>query len=702
MSAEATTMRPEILFPLFQSVTALKGVGDRVAQMLERLAGERVVDLIWHAPVAAIDRRPVPDIISTVPGHVASLIVEVVAHHPSPRKGSPYRVQVRDKSDEMNLVFFNARSDYLKRMLPVGETRLISGQIEDFHGVRQMVHPDYILKSAEKGSLPPFEPVYPLTYGMTSKRLRAIIGEALKVVPELDEWMDPHLKDAQGFLSWKRSIHALHDPKQAGVLDENRPERRRLAYDELFANQLALALVRTKMRKRTGRQMIAKGNKSDLVRQSLPFKPTGAQDRAVADVIGDMESPGAMLRLLQGDVGSGKTYVALMAMLHAVDAGVQATLLAPTEILARQHGTNLAEMLKNSDVRLEVLTGRDKGKKRQEILRRLENGEIDILVGTHALIQGDVEFKDLGVAVIDEQHRFGVHQRLMLAAKGEGRLDVLVMTATPIPRTLTLAVYGEMDVSKLDEKPPGRQPVDTRVMPIERLDEVVAALQRAVSQGQRAYWVCPLVEESDNSELAAAEARHEALLQVFGARRVGLVHGRMKAQDKDEVMRRFKNGDYDILVATTVIEVGVDVPDATIMVIEQAERFGLAQLHQLRGRVGRGSGKSVCLLLRSNQLGETATARLKIMRETEDGFRIAEEDLRLRGGGELLGTKQSGTPAFRIADVAVHGDLLPAAQADARMLVEKDADLKSARGQAARVLLYLFERDAAIRLLSSG
>ncbi|MGD8326710.1 MAG: ATP-dependent DNA helicase RecG [Sphingomonadales bacterium] len=695
-------MRPEILFPLFQSVTALKGVGDRVAQMLERLAGERVVDLIWHAPVAAIDRRPVPDIISTVPGHVASLIVEVVAHHPSPRKGSPYRVQVRDKSDEMNLVFFNARSDYLKRMLPVGETRLISGQIEDFHGVRQMVHPDYILKSAEKGSLPPFEPVYPLTYGMTSKRLRAIIGEALKVVPELDEWMDPHLKDAQGFLSWKRSIHALHDPKQAGVLDENRPERRRLAYDELFANQLALALVRTKMRKRTGRQMIAKGNKSDLVRQSLPFKPTGAQDRAVADVIGDMESPGAMLRLLQGDVGSGKTYVALMAMLHAVDAGVQATLLAPTEILARQHGTNLAEMLKNSDVRLEVLTGRDKGKKRQEILRRLENGEIDILVGTHALIQGDVEFKDLGVAVIDEQHRFGVHQRLMLAAKGEGRLDVLVMTATPIPRTLTLAVYGEMDVSKLDEKPPGRQPVDTRVMPIERLDEVVAALQRAVSQGQRAYWVCPLVEESDNSELAAAEARHEALLQVFGARRVGLVHGRMKAQDKDEVMRRFKNGDYDILVATTVIEVGVDVPDATIMVIEQAERFGLAQLHQLRGRVGRGSGKSVCLLLRSNQLGETATARLKIMRETEDGFRIAEEDLRLRGGGELLGTKQSGTPAFRIADVAVHGDLLPAAQADARMLVEKDADLKSARGQAARVLLYLFERDAAIRLLSSG
>lgn len=695
-------MRPEILFPLFQSVTALKGVGDRVAQMLERLAGERVVDLIWHAPVAAIDRRPVPDIISTVPGHVATLIVEVVAHHPSPRKSSPYRVQVQDKSGEMNLVFFNARSDYLKRMLPIGETRLISGQIEDFHGVRQMVHPDYILKPAEKDSLPPFEPVYPLTYGMTSKRLRAIIGEALKVVPELDEWMDPHLKDAQGFLNWKRAIHALHDPKQSGVLDENRPERRRLAYDELFANQLALALVRTKMRKRTGRQMIAKGNKSDLIRQNLPFKPTGAQDRAVADVIKDMESPGAMLRLLQGDVGSGKTYVALMAMLHAVDAGVQAALLAPTEILARQHGANLAEMLKDSDIRLEVLTGRDKGRSRKDILERLQKGEIDILVGTHALIQGDVEFKDLGVAVIDEQHRFGVHQRLMLAAKGEGRLDVLVMTATPIPRTLTLAVYGEMDVSKLDEKPPGRQPVDTRVMSIERLDEVVAAMQRAVSQGQRAYWVCPLVEESDNSELAAAEARHAALSQVFGPRRVGLVHGRMKAQDKDEVMRRFKDGDYDILVATTVIEVGVDVPDATIMVIEQAERFGLAQLHQLRGRVGRGSGKSVCLLLRSSQLGETATARLKIMRETEDGFRIAEEDLRLRGGGELLGTKQSGTPAFRIADVAVHGDLLPAAQADARMLVEKDADLKSARGQAARVLLYLFERDAAIRLLSSG
>jgi len=694
-------MRPEILFPLFQSVTALKGVGDRVAVTLERLAGDRVVDLIWHAPTSAIDRRPKPDIQSTIPGQVATVQVEVVTHYPSPRKNSPYRILVQDQSDEMTLVFFNARADYLKRVLPVGEQRLISGQVEEFNDQRQMVHPDHILKLSEKDQLPAFEPIYPLTYGMTSKRLRTIIGEALKLVPNVDEWMDPHLKDAQAFPNWKKAILSLHTPMQEGEFSETTEERRRLAYDELFANQLALALVRSKMRKRAGRQLIAKGDLAGRVGAGLPFAPTSAQDRAVADIIADMESDGAMLRLLQGDVGSGKTYVALMAMLHAVEAGAQAAMLAPTEILARQHGANLEEMLKESGVRLAVLTGRDKGKKRQAILDQVENGEIDILVGTHALIQGDVQFKDLGVTVIDEQHRFGVHQRLMLAAKGGGRLDVLVMTATPIPRTLTLAVYGEMDVSKLDEKPPGRQPIDTRVMPVERVSEVVAALQRAVSSGQRAYWVCPLVEESENSELAAAEERHAALKQVFGDR-VGLVHGRMKAQEKDEVMRRFKAGELDILVATTVIEVGVDVPEATIMVIEQAERFGLAQLHQLRGRVGRGSGKSVCLLLRSNQLGETAAARLKIMRESEDGFRIAEEDLRLRGGGELLGTKQSGTPAFRIADVAAHGDLLPAAQADARMLVEKDADLVSPRGQAARVLLYLFERDAAVRLLTSG
>lgn len=694
-------MRPEILFPLFQSVTALKGVGDRVAVTLERLAGDRVVDLIWHAPVSAIDRRPKPDILSTIPGQVATVQVQVGSHFPSPRKNSPYRVLVHDDSGEMTLVFFNARADYLKRMLPEGEQRIISGQVEEFNGQRQIVHPDHLLKLSEKDQLGAYEPVYPLTYGMTGKRLRAIMGEALKLVPDLDEWMDPHLKDAQDFPNWHKAIEALHTPTQDGVISETTPERRRLAYDELFANQLALALVRSKMRKRAGRQLIAKGDLAGCIGAGLPFVPTGAQDRAVADIIADMESDGAMLRLLQGDVGSGKTYVALMAMLHAVEAGAQAAMLAPTEILARQHGANLEDMLKESGVRLAVLTGRDKGKKRREILEQLESGEIDILVGTHALIQGDVQFHDLGVAVIDEQHRFGVHQRLLLAAKGGGRLDVLVMTATPIPRTLTLAVYGEMDVSKLDEKPPGRQPVDTRVMPVERVEEVVAALRRAVAQGQRAYWVCPLVEESEDSELAAAEARHGSLKQVFGDR-VGLVHGRMKAQEKDEVMQRFKSGALDILVATTVIEVGVDVPEATIMVIEQAERFGLAQLHQLRGRVGRGSGKSVCLLLRSNQLGETATARLKIMRESEDGFRIAEEDLRLRGGGELLGTKQSGTPAFRIADVAAHGDLLPAAQADARMLVEKDAELLSTRGQAARVLLYLFERDAAVRLLTSG
>lgn len=694
-------MRPEILFPLFKPMTSVKGVGPQLAARLARLAGDKVIDLVWHLPVQAIDRRPIPDILSAIPGHVVTLELEVLEHRPAPRRGSPYRVLMGDKSGTLSLVFFNAQADYLQRMLPVGERRIISGQAEDFGGALQIVHPDHILKLKEKDRLPAYEAVYPLTQGITGKRLRVIVGEALKALPDLPEWVDPHLKPAQGFPDWRKAVWEAHHPQTPGVLTPTTSARRRLAYDELFANQLALSLVRARMRERQGRQLHAKGELAAKVLKTLPFAATGAQTRAVADIVKDMESPHAMLRLLQGDVGSGKTYVALMAMLHAVEAGAQAAMLAPTEILARQHGANLSAMLRTSGIRLVVLTGRDKGKKRQELLARIAAGEVDIVVGTHAIIQGEVTFKDLGLAVIDEQHRFGVHQRLMLAAKGEGRLDVLVMTATPIPRTLTLALYGEMDVSRLDEKPPGRQPIDTRVLPVDRLDDVIAALRRAVAGGQRAYWVCPLVEESDKSELAAAEARHELLARTFGER-VGLIHGRMKGTEKDAVMAAFQAGDIDILVATTVIEVGVDVPQATIMVIEQAERFGLAQLHQLRGRVGRGSGKSVCLLLRSAELGETAGARLSIMRETEDGFRIAEEDLKLRGGGEVLGTRQSGTPEFRVADIAAHSDLLPAAQADARMLVDKDPQLKSERGKAARVLLYLFERDAAVRLLQSG
>ncbi|MFZ5608790.1 MAG: ATP-dependent DNA helicase RecG [Pseudomonadota bacterium] len=696
-------MRPEILFPLFTPTSGLKGVGRQVAAMLARLAGDRVIDVIWHLPTGAIDRQLLPDSAAATPGAIATLRLRIGEHRPPARRGSPYRIAAHDAAGALDLVFFNAEAGYLQRVLPQGEERLVSGQVDSFGGAKQMVHPDYILPLKDAGELPAVEPVYPLTQGLAGKRLRAIMAAALARLPDLPEWIDPHFKAQHHWPDWKPALLALHRPMAPGPAVADSPARRRLAYDEIFANQLALALVRARMRARPGRALKGDGRLRHAVMHNLAYRPTGAQDRAVAEILADMESPHAMLRLLQGDVGSGKTYVALMAMLAAVEAGAQAAMLAPTEILARQHGATIAAMLEGVDVRLEVLTGRDKGKRREAVRARLAAGEVDILVGTHAVIQEDVAFHSLGLAVIDEQHRFGVHQRLMLAAKGEdkARLDVLVMTATPIPRTLTLALYGEMDVSRLDEKPPGRQPVDTRVVPVARLDDVVEALRRAVARGERAYWVCPLVEESEASELAAAQARHAHLKRVFGDR-VGLIHGRLKPAQKDAVMAAFQSGALAVLVATTVIEVGVDVPEATIMIIEQAERFGLAQLHQLRGRVGRGHGKSVCLLLRSAELGETARARLGIMRETEDGFRIAEEDLKLRGGGELLGTRQSGAPEFRLVDLAAHADLLPAAQSDARVLVTRDPLLQTPRGAAARVLLYLFERDAAVRLLKSG
>jgi ATP-dependent DNA helicase RecG len=407
-----------------------------------------------------------------------------------------------------------------------------------------------------------------------------------------------------------------------------------------------------------------------------------------------------MLRLLQGDVGSGKTVVALLAMARAVEAGGQAALMAPTEILARQHLATVAPLAERAGLRTAILTGREKGRERSDTLAGLADGSIDIVIGTHALFQEAVTFQNLAFAVVDEQHRFGVHQRLAMTAKGDAP-DMLVMTATPIPRTLVLTAFGDMDVSKLTEKPAGRQPVRTVTLPMERLSELVGRIRDAVTEGQKIYWICPLVEESEEAKLMSAQERYDALKPVFGDR-LGLVHGRMKGADKDAAMRAFKEGETRVLVATTVIEVGVDVPDATIMVIEHAERFGLAQLHQLRGRVGRGSKPSSCVLLYKEPLSETATRRLSVMRETEDGFVIAEEDLKLRGEGELLGTRQSGTPGFQVARIEFHADLLEAARDEARLILSRDPDLQSERGEALRLLLYLFGRDEAVRLLRAG
>ncbi|MCH8862191.1 MAG: ATP-dependent DNA helicase RecG [Proteobacteria bacterium] len=694
-------MRPEILFPLFGDVDKLSGVGPRIRQGLERLAGTRVVDLLWHLPVGLVDRGWEPDVADVVDGRVATLTVTVGKHQKPPNRRVPYRIPCADDSGKITLIFFHGVPKYLKEQLPEDETRIISGRVEFYDGKPQMTHPDYILKPDEKNSLPAVEPVYPLTQGVTNKTLVRAIQGALERAPDLPEWLDEAYLKVQKWPGWRAAITAAHNPASTNALAPDDPARARLAYDELLANQLALALVRHHARKRKGRAIEATGETRARVLAALPYQLTASQETTLAEIDADMRAPDAMLRLIQGDVGSGKTIVAFLAMISAVEAGAQAALLAPTEILARQHFAGLSVLGEAAGVKIELLTGRNKGKGREAMLQRLKAGEIDMLIGTHALIQEDVAFADLALAVIDEQHRFGVYQRLALAGKGSPAPDVLVMTATPIPRTLTLTIYGDMEVSRITEKPPGRQPIETRVISLSRLGEVVESIARAVDAGKRAYWVCPLVEESEVIDLAAAEARHQALKERLG-KKVGLVHGRMKAADKDAAMAAFVAGETQVLVATTVIEVGVDVPEASIMIIEHAERFGLAQLHQLRGRVGRGPEKSSCLLLRADEMGQAARARLQVMRETEDGFLIAEEDLRLRGAGELLGTRQSGFPQFRVADIAEHGELLATAGDDARLVMARDPDLNGERGEKLRALLYLFERDSAVGYLKSG
>ncbi|MBB3879735.1 ATP-dependent DNA helicase RecG [Sphingomonas pseudosanguinis] len=684
-------MRPDILNPLFAEVTSLKGVGPGLAKPLERLRIARVVDVAFHLPTGHIDRFPRDELMMADAGRVISIPLTVKEHRASSSPRGPTRVRAEDAAgNSVALVYFGGNSGWVKKLLPIGETKIVSGRLDLYGQDLQIVHPD-LGDSAE--DFREREAIYPLSEGITSRRLGALAAQAVERSPELPEWIEPGLKAQRGWPDWREALARIHaDPADAKA-------RERLGYDEVFANQLAMTLVRADTRKRRGRALNGDGRLRDMLK--LPYTLTGAQSRTVREIEGDLAQDAPMLRLLQGDVGAGKTLVAAMAMLIAVEAGAQAAMLAPTEILARQHYETLRKTLAGLPVEIAVLTGRDKGKAREATLMALAAGEIDILVGTHAIFQDTVTYRDLALVVVDEQHRFGVAQRMMLSAKGKAPPHLLAMTATPIPRTLTLANYGEMDVSRLDEMPPGRQPIETRVVSEDRLDEVVNALGRHLSDGGQAYWVCPLVEESEKSDLAAAEMRAETLRARFEDR-LGLVHGKMKPAEKDAVMEAFAGGRLGVLVATTVIEVGVDVPNATLIVIEHADRFGLAQLHQLRGRVGRGGGLSRCLLLRGSHLSETSRARLALMRETNDGFRIAEEDLRLRGAGELLGTRQSGEMAFRLATPENMADLMQCAQDDARLLIDRDGGLEAPRGQAARTALYLFERDAGVALLRSG
>jgi ATP-dependent DNA helicase RecG len=781
-------MRPTVLNPLFASVTALPGIADKVEKLYRRLFGRdtppRALDLVRHLPTGAVDRRAQPKLAEVVPGSVVTVAVTIDQYRRPPpnRPRAPYLVYASDETGTLTIAYFSPRRDMIEKLLPVGSRRYVSGTVAVYDGMLQMAHPDRVADEAGFAAMALVEPVYPLTEGLTANMLRRHVAAALARVPAFPEWLDPTYVARAGWPDFAGALATLHRPAEPADLARDGKAWSRLAYDELMASQLALALVRRHLRRSGSRRAaspspgaaapspVGEGRGAGAVSAgreevtaatrviasnetarptppppspppragegkggcdpppagegegkqalahrltaALPFRLTRSQLAAIADIRGDLAKPERMLRLLQGDVGSGKTVVALFACAAAIEAGTaggasgsagpgaQAALMAPTELLARQHWKTIAPLAQSAGIRAAILTGRERGSERTRLLEQLRQGEIDLLIGTHALYSDDVAFRDLALVVIDEQHRFGVEQRLALARKGHA-VDMLVMTATPIPRTLVLAFFGDMDISELRDKPAGRKPIATRAVPLDRLSEVTDAVGRALAQNRRVYWVCPLVEDNTAVDLAAAQARYEALRATFGPA-VGLVHGRTKGADKDAAMARFAAGETRLLVATTVIEVGVDVPDASVMVIEHAERYGLAQLHQLRGRVGRGRESSTCLLLYKAPLGDTAKARLAVMRDTEDGFRIAEEDLRLRGGGDVLGIRQSGMPGFRIADLAVHHDLMAAARDDAALVLARDAALTGERAQALRLLLYLFERDEAVRLIAAG
>lgn len=700
MTRKAVKTRPPVLFPLFAGLETLPGIGPKTAALLQQMQIERPRDLILTLPQNGIPRRRIDRIAKANPPEIVTVDLTVTQHLRPMARNRPWRVVMTDGQDDLNLVFFHARPDWIAREFPVGEVRKISGKVELFDNRPQIVHPDHVLVP-DAPDPPAFEPVYPLTAGLTSRQIRKALAAALADLPVLDEWISGDVLTREGWPDWRAALLAAHDPQGRADLAVTAPARARLAYDEFFAHQLTLALLRQTRRRRSGRPSVGDGRLQKQSLAALPWPPTEAQKRVIAEIAADMAAPERMSRLLQGDVGSGKTLVAWLALMIAVEAGGQGVLMAPTEILARQHGESLAPLAEATGVRMAVLTGRDRPAARAAMLDDLAAGRIDVLIGTHTVFQDAVRFADLRLAIIDEQHRFGVAQRMALGAKGEVPSDLLVMTATPIPRSLALAQYGDMDLSVLDEKPPGRQPVVTNALPISRLDAIIDRLAAQLTKGAHAYWVCPLVEESELSDLTAAEARFATLRARFGDD-VRLITGQMPAEERDRAMADFSSGRARILVATTVIEVGVNVPEATIMIIERAESFGLAQLHQLRGRVGRGDAAASCILIYRPPLSESAQRRLAVMRDTEDGFRIAEEDLAIRGAGDVIGVAQSGLPRFRIADLEHQTGLMQVARQDARALLEKDPQLQSKRGQAARVLLWLLGHDESVRLIAAG
>ena len=705
-------LRPALLYPWFTPVTRLKGVGPSVAEALARLlttvrpmeddgAVPVMRDLLFHLPGGVIDRTRITPVSELQKGQYATVEVMVTEHVAPPRikRRLPYKVIAQDSSGVLALTFFHVKGDYLIRQLPVGGKRIICGVVDRYDSLATIAHPDVIALPEKADEVLRLAPSYPLTAGISQKQLAKLTAQALTAINPLPEWLDAHLLRQRAWPGLLEALRALHVPASLEILSPQSPARTRLAYDELLANQIALALARGLQQRQKTAPLAFDAATHAALMQALPFTLTAGQSTLFGAFMQDLTSGQRMVRLLQGDVGSGKTILAFALMAQVAANGRQACLMAPTDLLARQHYASLKPYADALGMSMALLSGKMKKAEQVEVQNGIASGEIQLVVGTHALFQEAVAFDRLALVVVDEQHRFGVGQRMRLTAKGNAP-HLLQMTATPIPRSLSMTLYGDMDISSLTERPPGRQEIDTRAIPESRMEEVIAGLARVLQAGEKAYWVCPLIAEHEEIDLAAADARFRLLEQHFPGK-VGLVHGQMKLAEREKVMQAFAFGDLQLLVATTVVEVGVDVPAATVMVIEHAERFGLAQMHQLRGRVGRGSKASRCILLYHAKLSQQAKDRLHILRQTNDGFVIAEEDLRLRGEGDMLGTRQTGLPDYVLADLSVHLPLIRLAHDDAKLVLHQDADLLGERGRALRLLLQLFEYDSAMALLKS-
>ena len=685
-------MRPKILYKLFSNIISLKGIGPKNAKVIERLCGKYVIDLLFHKPSTYIDRRNSPKIIDLEEGKIATIIVTIDSHSPSFNKRMPYRINCTDNTGSVSIVYFNLRGPYLKKIFPVGRQKVISGKFEKFNDNFQITHPQHVVDIDNLDNVKKIECIYPLTSGLTSKTIQKSINSALINLDPLPEWIPDDKIRTNNWPNWNEAIKKIHNPINTSD-SVNSLFLERLVFDELLAQQLTIRLIKNKISHTQGIALERNNKFINQLEKKLDFSLTNDQLKTIDEISSDQSKPSKMLRLLQGDVGSGKTIVALFAMMQCLENEKRSILMAPTEILAEQHFNTIANIINSMNLTCSLITSSTKEN---------HNFNADILIGTHALFQEKVSFDNIGLVVIDEQHKFGVHQRILLNEKAGNDCDILLMTATPIPRTLELAAYGDTDISKIMEKPKNRKEINTKSINITKVEDLKKSLNKIIDKGEKIYWVCPLVDESEKLQLQSVNERLKDLRNYYNDYSVEIVHGQMQQEDKNSVMQKFKSGKVNILVATSVIEVGIDDPDATVIIIENAERFGLSQLHQLRGRVGRGAKTSTCILLFNGPLTENAKRRIKIMKETNDGFKIAEEDLDIRGAGEILGSKQSGVPNFKLSNLDKHKHLLEEARETAIKTIKDDPQLKSSLGKAQRVLLHLFRNDVAIDYLKTG